>query len=447
MAEIAGIGPAIWLKMQIMNTKKYLIIGCGNRSGMYMNAVLETYRDRAELAALCDSNPHRLSLAVDWAREKGANPLAGDPGTFESLIERGRVDTVIITSVDRTHDDYIVRAMDAGCDVVVEKPLTIDARRLARIEEAKRRTGRAVRVTFNYRYAPRNSKVRKLLQHDGAVGTIKSVHFEWLLDTSHGADYFRRWHRDKRNSGGLMVHKATHHFDLVNWWLNDVPESVYASGDLVFYGRENAERRGMRSFGQRGSEAGEDDPFALDLTAKPNLKRMYYDAEKHDGYRRDENVFGYYISIEDDMSVLVEYRGGARMSYHLTAYSPWEGFNIAFNGDGGRLEYTVVESGPHMSENPVDNVSIRLFPLFGEPHDIPVPESDESGHGGGDARLLADIFSLEPIEDPLERAADHRAGMSSVMVGIAANRSMAAGRAVPISEIAPFAVSMLSSRL
>ena len=62
------------------------------------------------------------------------------------------------------------------------------------------------------------------------------MHFEWLLDTAHGADYFRRWHRLKDVSGGLLVHKSTHHFDLVNWWLADVPTRVYASGGLKFYG-------------------------------------------------------------------------------------------------------------------------------------------------------------------------------------------------------------------
>ena len=50
----------------------------------------------------------------------------------------------------------------------------------------------------------------------GVIGNVVSVDFHWLLDTRHGADYFRRWHRNKRNSGGLLVHKATHHFDLVN---------------------------------------------------------------------------------------------------------------------------------------------------------------------------------------------------------------------------------------
>ncbi|MBJ8193096.1 Gfo/Idh/MocA family oxidoreductase, partial [Bacillus cereus] len=89
------------------------------------------------------------------------------------------------------------------------------------------RTGRKLRVTFNYRYAPHNTKIRELIM-DGTLGEVLSVNFEWLLNTQHGADYFRRWHRDKRNSGGLLVHKSTHHFDLMNFWLGSKPETVYA---------------------------------------------------------------------------------------------------------------------------------------------------------------------------------------------------------------------------
>ena len=64
----------------------------------------------------------------------------------------------------------------------------------------------------------------------GVIGDVLSVDFHWMLDTHHGADYFRRWHRNKQNSGGLMVHKATHHFDLVNWWLSSVPERGLCHG-------------------------------------------------------------------------------------------------------------------------------------------------------------------------------------------------------------------------
>ena len=79
----------------------------------------------------------------------------------------------------------------------------------------------------------------------GVIGEVLSLDFHWLLNIHHGADYFRRWHRNKENSGGLMVHKATHHFDLINWWLSSVPESVFAQGHRNFYTPKTADRYGL----------------------------------------------------------------------------------------------------------------------------------------------------------------------------------------------------------
>src|SRR4029078_45931 len=137
-----------------------------------------------------------------------------------------------------------------------------------------------------------------------------------------------------RNSGGLMVHKATHHFDLVNWWINSSPKRVFAMGDCVFDGRENAEQRGQQALYDRvfGSESAKTDPFALHLDKNEKLNDLYLRAEHEDGYIRDRSVFQDGISIEDDVALLVKYRSGATMSYHLTAYSPWEGFRVMFNG-------------------------------------------------------------------------------------------------------------------
>ena len=430
----------------------YAIIGTGSRSYMYTDALLGEFRDRHSLVALCDVNQVRMDVANRRFKERcGAAPLRTyKPADFERMIHDNGVDTVIVTSIDRTHHEYIVRAMEAGCDVISEKPMTIDAGKCRSILDAVDRTGRKLRMTFNYRYAPRNSQVKELLMR-GVVGEIKSVHFEWLLDTVHGADYFRRWHRDKRNSGGLMVHKATHHFDLVNWWIDSVPATVFGIGDLVFYGRANAEARGVTRFYDRatGHPNAAGDPFALDLSKDPKMREMYLEAESEDGYRRDESVFGHYISIEDDIGLVVRYRSGAIMSYHLTAYSPWEGYRIAFNGTKGRLEYEVTEkayvSGSSDDANqPVvresvgfrieEPVRIVLRPHWQAPVQIPFEMGKEGGHGGGDARMLRDIF-VGGESDPLGRAADHRAGAWSILTGIAANKSFASGQAVQVEDL------------
>jgi predicted dehydrogenase len=217
---------------------RYALIGTGSRSLMFSQALLKTYKDAGTLAALCDSNSHRMSYYNKFFQtEFKAGPIPTyPPADFEKMIVKEKINTVIVTTIDRTHHDYIIRAMDLGCNVITEKPMTTDVAKCRAILEAIERTGRSLRVTFNYRYALARTKVKELLQ-TGTIGQVKSVHFEWLLDTIHGADYFRRWHRDKKNSGGLMIHKSTHHFDLVNWWLGSAPETVFGFGNLAFYGR------------------------------------------------------------------------------------------------------------------------------------------------------------------------------------------------------------------
>ncbi|KAL2150402.1 hypothetical protein VTH82DRAFT_6965 [Thermothelomyces myriococcoides] len=421
--------------------KRYAIVGAGARSSFFFNAIGQDYRETARVVALCDTNQTRMNQRNRRmeAIGHGAVPtyLASD---FDRMIAETKPDEVIVTTIDRTHHTYIIRALELGCGVVTEKPMTIDAPRCLDILSAVDRTGGRVRVTFNYRYAPHNTKIYELLR-SGAIGTVTSVHFEWLLDTSHGADYFRRWHRDKRNSGGLLVHKSTHHFDLVNFWLRTRPLSVYAQGDLRFYGRENAESRGVTRFYSRahGSEAARDDPFALHLDRVPALRELYLEAEHEDGYYRDQSVFGDGISIEDTMNVLVRYRNGAVLTYSLTAYAPWEGFRVSFNGTGGRLEVEVAENsyvnagGEQGAEGAAERRSILLRPLFDKPREIEIPEA-EGAHGGGDKILLQDLFG-EPQTDEYMRAASHIDGAASILTGIAANKSMATGQVVFVDDI------------
>lgn len=407
----------------------------------FYTAIVRDFAATAELVAFCDTNNTRMAYANSkiQALGHGAVPtyLASD---FDRMVKETRPDEIIVTTIDRTHHHYIVRALELGCNVITEKPMTIDAPRCRQIIDTVERTQRQVRVTFNYRYAPHNSKIAELLA-SGAIGDVYSVHFEWMLNTSHGADYFRRWHRDKRNSGGLLVHKSTHHFDLVNFWLQTKPETVVAMGDLRFYGKENAEARGETKFYSRaaGSKVARDDPFALHLDQNEQLKALYRDAEWEDGYYRDQSVFGDGISIEDTMGVMVRYRSGAVLTYSLTAYAPWEGFRVNFNGSKGRLEVEVVEQsyvnsgGEQSLEGALESRTILLRPLFEKPIEIEVP-TGSGGHGGGDPQLLEDLFGTSR-DDPLRRAASHIDGAWSIATGIAANESMRRGETVRVEDV------------
>ncbi len=428
-----------------MNKKRYVQVGVGGRARFFYEALAETYADTSELTGFCDVNRSRMEYATNLLKEKygyeGITLYAVDE--FEKMIEEQKPDYVIVTSIDRTHHKYIIKAMEMGCDVISEKPMTMNDEKCQAILDAVKRTGRNLRVSFNYRYAPYNSKVRELIMQD-TIGDIKQVHFEWLLNTVHGADYFRRWHRDKRNSGGLLVHKSTHHFDLVNFWLGTKPKEVFAFGDLMFYGRENAENRGITKFYYRthGYENAKGDPFAFDMEGSESLEGLYLNAEKEDGYLRDQSVFGDGISIEDVMNVLVKYESGALLSYSLNAFSPTEGFRVAFTGTKGRLELTVSErvyvnaGGSKDIEGAAEASCITVTPMFGEPYVVET-EQAEGGHGGGDPVLLEDIFG-NPPKDPLERAASHEDGAMSILTGVAANKAIASGLPVKIKDLVTF---------
>jgi predicted dehydrogenase len=424
-----------------MARKRFVQAGLGGRSKMFTNAVLDNYKDSCEMVGYCDNNAGRVKLAVEQAGEKGARVAGYADTDFDRMIAEARPDCVIVTTRDCFHDKYICRALELGCDVITEKPMTTDEVKCQRVLDAVRTSGRKCRVTFNYRYSPPRTQVKDLLM-GGVIGEVLSVDFHWLLDTHHGTDYFRRWHRNKVNSGGLMVHKATHHFDLVNWWLSTVPQTVFALGHRRFYTPRTAERLGLGRRGERCHTCAAADvcTFKLDLAGNPNLKRLYLDNERYDGYFRDQCVFSDKIDIEDSMNVVVAYENGVKMSYSLNAFCAWEGYMVAFNGTEGRLEHTCQEKVYINADGSVpgalkkEGTHIRIFPQRRAAYEVEL-WTGTGGHGGGDDPMLDDLFATAPPADRYLRAADHRSGAWSILTGVAANKSMACGQPVTIGSL------------
>lgn len=437
--------------------RRFAYVGTGGRVRNFLDPVATRFSDEAEIVGLCDvsfvrAGYHNTRLQSAFGYPPVPVFVAAD---FGRMLQETKPDVVVVCTIDREHDRYIVEALQAGCDVITEKPMTVTAGKCAAIFSAVRKTGRSVRVAFNYRWSPGATKVREILAA-GTIGPVRHVTMEYLLNTSHGADYFRRWHAQKENSGGLLVHKATHHFDLINWWIDAIPETVFAQGSLAFYGRDNAVRRGderWTRYPRYLGQAAPDDPFNYDY-ARSMLEDSEYErnlylgaAERESGYVRDQNVFRDGITIEDTMNVLVRYRTGTLLNYSLNAYSPYEGYRVAFNGDRGRLEYCE-NHGAHLI--PPSNVTVpnghavaatlvpelRVYPHFRAPYVVEIPQAS-GGHGGADPLLQEQIFSAHPPLDEFQRSAGHEQGAASIMVGIAANESIAECRPVRISGLFP----------
>ncbi|MDF2187743.1 Gfo/Idh/MocA family oxidoreductase [Paraflavitalea sp. CAU 1676] len=400
--------------------KRIAMVGTGVRGiGMWGKPVISEFKDQVEFVGLCDINPGRVETA-----RKAMNLSCPTFTDFDKMMKETKPDTLMVMTVDGTHHEFIIKGMEYGANIITEKPMTIDEQKCQAILDAEKKTGKKVTVTFNYRYSPHRQKIYELLRND-TIGKITSVDFHWYLNTSHGADYFRRWHRLRKNGGSLLVHKATHHFDLLNWWINSEPEQVFAFGALEHYGKNNA----FRHTNCRPCPHKNECKFYWDMTKNKSLMELYADNEQYDGYLRDGCVWKEDIDIFDKMAVQIKYANKVQVSYSLTAYSPYEGYRIAFNGTKGRIDAWIKESQPWEVE-PYDEIEVTAN--FGKREVIRIP-NNEAGHGGGDTRLRKQVFT--PGDDPYHQAAGSRDGAMSILIGIAARNSIDTGKPVNIGNL------------
>ena len=261
---------------------KLALVGTGSRgSSLWGKSILTEFKDVCEFVGLCDINPGRVAYVKSY--------MGVTCPTFtniDAMLKEVKADYIIVTTVDATHDEMIVKSLNAGFNVITEKPMTTDEDKCRKILEAEKKSGKKVTVAFNYRHSVHAMQLKELLAAN-RVGKITSVDFNWYLNVHHGADYFRRWHGRMAKGGSLWVHKATHHFDLLNWWLNSEPVEVSAYGSLEHYGKNNA----FRGTKCRGCEHKPNCKFYWDITANKQNVNLYVNNEQHDGYIRDGCVW------------------------------------------------------------------------------------------------------------------------------------------------------------
>jgi predicted dehydrogenase len=418
------------------------LVGTGARgSSLWGKSIVENFKDACEFVGLADINPGRLAYVKEYM---GVNCPTFT--TVDAMLNTVKADYIIVTTVDSTHDDMIVKALNKGFNVITEKPMTTDEDKCRRILEAEKKSGKKVVVAFNYRHSVHSMQLKEILAAN-RVGKITSVDFNWYLNVHHGSDYFRRWHGRMAKGGSLWVHKATHHFDLLNWWLNSEPVEVSAYGSLEHYGKNNA----FRSTKCRGCEYKDKCKFYWDITKDEKLVNLYVNNEKHDGYLRDGCVWSNEIDIYDKMSAQILYANGVVANYSLTTYSPYEGWQIAFNGMEGRVE--TWEDIPYLQKMPEDQSKrhavemsnaddavagevreIMAMDNFAKNFEIYTTAKIRGGHGGGDIRMQRRMF-VDTTDNPHHVMAGTREGAMSILIGIAARKSIQLKRPVKISEL------------
>ncbi len=415
-----------------MAPKRYAIVGTGHRaSNMFGRPLCQDFPETAELVALYDNNSLRLAaFAAALPREI---PTFAD---FETMMKQADPDGVVVTTRDCFHADYVIAALEAGKRAISEKPLCTTAAQCRAILAAAEQSSATCMVTHNARYGAAGSLIHEIIQ-SGRLGKPQFVQFDETLDRCHGADYFRRWHRQKANSGGLLIHKASHHFDCLNWWIGSTPVEVSAQGRLCFYGA-NGQFRGRRCSDCPHADTCE---FHADIFNHEEYRRLYLEAESEDGYLRDSCVFDPEIDVEDQAAVLIRYEDGVQVSYTLVAYSPYESQRVIIECERGRLEYSglsntgwVQDGRPLPGIEELAGEELKVYMPGKGIENVPV-ERVRGGHGGADPQLRADFFGQDFDAALNERMASLDEAVQAVLIGAAANQSIATGKPVDVQSL------------
>ena len=397
--------------------KKTVLVGASGRCyGMYASPINCDYRDCLEIVGIFDINPKRCEALKKMAGLENV-PAYTD---FDRMTDETKPDWGIVTTMDSTHHEYICRLMEKGVDVITEKPMTNSIERLKQITRTQKKTKRNITVAFNYRFAPYATKAKEIVK-SGVLGKILNVDFEYILSDWHGGDYFRRWHSYKKNITSLLVHKSTHHFDLINWWIDDTPKELFAFGDRRFWGDDR-----YKDHGERCITCPNPCKYRYDWDAIPMDRKLYLECEDADGYQRDRCLYRNDIDIEDTMSVTCRYESGTLLSYSLVTYGQYEGYRCNITGDRARLELCYGDSYRTLMPE------MKIYDLDGN-ITVVHPSEGKGAHGGGDPRLREMLFR-ENIPDPLGHKADTTDGIKSVMIGICAEKSIQTGRKIILKD-------------
>ena len=426
LLSTSAIGAPVEKQLGVSGKRKVALVGTGSRGLLaWGQGLLKELPDAVEIVGLCDINPKRVAFAKKFLTIKASTYVAKD---FDKMIKETKPDAVIVTTTDCFHTKYAIRAMELGCDAICEKPLATEAEQCQNLMDAEVKTGKRVITTFNVRHMAMAEEIKKVVM-SGELGRIISVEFQENLDINHGASYFRRWHGKSQYSGTLLLTKASHHFDQINWTLDAEPETVHAFGDVAFYGKNNS----FRARNCRNCAFTDKCDFYWDITKNETMMNMYVKNEDADGYLRDGCLWYNNIDTYDTMTVDVKYKNGVLLSYNMNAFLPYEGQRINFNGEKGRLDVSINYRQPWevLGKN-----EFRLTKNFGKTKTWLV-DSGVGGHGGADEKLRDMLFN-EGQPDPLGKMAGSRAGVMASLVGIAARKSIETGETINIDELVEF---------
>lgn len=388
------------------------IIGAGSR-GIQAFGLSLCDREDTEIVALCDPNLVRARV--------GANKLKGEQKLFESadaMLDAEKLDAVVITSPDFTHEENAVVALNKGVNVLIDKPLATTVNGCQNVIKAAEKAGKIALMGFNLRHSPALIRLKEIVEQ-GTLGRIFLIENREFYDG--GKTYMARWNRKYECSGGLWIHKGSHDFDIFNWLLGfPKAKCVSATAGMSVLTPENI------PFELKNGPTG---PTCAECAYKKTCRDVNdvpgeawgKEANKVDGYSKDLCIYTSDKDVHDNGIAIVEYENGVRCSHMECFVTSQTDRLYTVVGDRGQAEVSLHDR------------TILIRPRWSQEtilHEIP---EVLGGHGGADTFLVDSFIDVIKGVRPATSTLEH--GLLSTAIGQAAELASRENRTVFINEL------------
>lgn len=418
------------------------IIGAGHRSICYADYSLR-HPDKLRIVAIAEPDPVRRRQASRAYNIPEANQFK----SYVDIARRpGLCDAAINGTMDRLHYASTMPLIEAGYHVLLEKPIAPTEREVRELIDAANNNKRVVMICHVLRYAPFYRRIKDLLD-EGAIGQIMSLSSCENVDYSFMAACFVRGKWRQRQTNPMMLSKCCHDLDIIAWLMSGRQAKQVASfGSLQYFRPENAppgstERclGGCRVEptcpysahtnyivqGLSGTYVWESIEHLENPTTEQKLESLRTDNPYGRCAWRCDN------DVVDRQNVIVEFDNGATAVHNLFTNTARTTRTIQIVGTEGEIE----------GDLKAGVLRLRKFrPLPGQHHseeaiDVNIRGAEEdSGHGGGDSRLIADFVSVLQGNEPSKSVTNIADSLTGHLMAFAADTAMRERRVVEIAN-------------
>ena len=393
---------------------KFAIIGAGSRGiNAFGKNIAE--RENSEIVALCDPNRVRMEAAA-----KTINIEPEFYETVEDMLANEKLDACVITSPDYCHEANAVAVLNAGVNVLIDKPLATTSVGCKNIIAAAEKNNAVAMIGFNLRHNAVLKRLKQIVQ-SGTLGRVFLIENREFYDG--GRTYMARWNRSYKKSGGLWIHKGSHDFDVFNWLL-DFPKpkmvSAFAGVDVLNPDNFPFEVKDGVKPGPTCTEC----PYnkkCPDVCIAPAEAGWNEESAAVDGYKKDVCIYLSEKDTHDNGLAIVEYENGVKAMHMECFVTSVTDRRYTVVGTKGQAEVSLHER------------TILIHPRWSKEtikYDIP---EEAGGHGGADPHLV-DSF-IDAVTGVSANTSTTEHGLLSTAIGEAAELSRRQERTIFMKEL------------